>query len=217
MTTTTEQQTTVRVCSFEELEREGRKVVSVGGRIVLVLLEKGQVFALDNRCPHMGFPLHRGTVKDGILTCHWHHAKFDLAGGCTFDPFADDVTSFHVEVRDGEVWLDPQPIEEERRVHWMRKLDEGLEQEIRLVLAKSVIGLNELGATKDVLREAALFGIRNRASGWSTGLSIITCMANVLPGLDAEQATCALPGAGACGALDRQPTAQLRPGAAIDQ
>src|SRR3990172_7153995 len=106
MTTTTEQQTTVRVCSFEELERDGRKVVSVGGRVVLVLLERGQVFALDNRCPHMGFPLHRGTVRDGILTCHWHHAKFDLAGGCTFDPFADDVTSFRVEIRSGEGWLD---------------------------------------------------------------------------------------------------------------
>src|SRR3989304_929510 len=61
MTMTTERQATVRVCSFEELEREGRKVVPVDGRIVLVLLEKGQGFALDNRCPHMGFPLHRGT------------------------------------------------------------------------------------------------------------------------------------------------------------
>jgi hypothetical protein len=26
----------------------------------------------------MGFPLNQSTVKDGILTCHWHHARFDL-------------------------------------------------------------------------------------------------------------------------------------------
>jgi hypothetical protein len=26
----------------------------------------------------MGFPINQGTVKDGILTCHWHHARFDL-------------------------------------------------------------------------------------------------------------------------------------------
>lgn len=37
------------------------------------------MFAVDNRCPHMGFPLDRGTCGDGILTCHWHHASFDLA------------------------------------------------------------------------------------------------------------------------------------------
>ena len=186
MTTETQRGATVEVCSFEELEREGHKVISVEGRVVLVLLDQGQVFAVDNRCPHMGFPLHRGTVKDGILTCHWHHAKFELAGGCTFDPFADDVTSFRVEVRDGQVWLDPQPIEEDRLAHWERKLDEGLEQDIRLVLAKSIIGLSELDVTTDALRKAALFGIRNRAAGWSTGLSILTAMANVLPSLDAQ-------------------------------
>ena len=184
MTINTRPATTVKVCSLEELGREGSKVIAVEGRVVLVLLDEGELYALDNRCPHMGFPLQRGTVKDGILTCHWHHAKFDLAGGCTFDPFADDVVSFHVEARDGEVWLDPRPIEEERRAHWTRKLNEGLEQNIRLVLAKSVIGLSELDATTDALRDASLFAIRNRAAGWSDGLSILTCMASVLPSLD---------------------------------
>ncbi|MCH7812012.1 MAG: Rieske (2Fe-2S) protein, partial [Chloroflexi bacterium] len=184
MTTETTVDATIRVSSLEELEQAGQKVISVEGRVVLVLVDHGKVFALDNRCPHMGFPLSRGTVKDGILTCHWHHAKFDLAGGCTFDPFADDVTSFHVEVRDGDVWLDPRPIEADRRAHWLGKLDEGLEQDISLVLAKSVIGLSELDATTEALRKAALFGVRNRAAGWSTGLSILTCMANVLPTLD---------------------------------
>jgi nitrite reductase/ring-hydroxylating ferredoxin subunit len=33
----------------------------------------------------MGFPLDRGSVEDGVVTCHWHHARFDLASGCTFD------------------------------------------------------------------------------------------------------------------------------------
>jgi nitrite reductase/ring-hydroxylating ferredoxin subunit len=30
----------------------------------------GRVFAFENRCPHMGFPLKRGSVEDGILTSH---------------------------------------------------------------------------------------------------------------------------------------------------
>ena len=132
----------------------------------------------------MGFPLQRGTVRDGILTCHWHHAKFDLAGGCTFDPFADDVTSFHVEVRDGSVWLDPTPIEEERNTHWLRKLDEGLKHNIRLVQAKSVIGLSGTSDASEIVEKTALFGVWNRAGGWSSGLSILTATATVLPYLD---------------------------------
>ena len=65
----------VSVCSLDELKRDRFKVVSAGSNTILVLFEEGKLFALDNRCPHMGFPLHRGTVRDGLLTCHWHHAK----------------------------------------------------------------------------------------------------------------------------------------------
>ena len=53
----------------------------------------------------MGFPLERGSVEDGILTCHWHHARFDLESGCTFDLWADDVPICPVEVRNGDVWV----------------------------------------------------------------------------------------------------------------
>src|SRR5258707_4376100 len=77
--------------SLEELKAKGRLVVHGGHRPILVIYDRGRVFALDNRCPHMGFPLERGSVEDGILTCHWHHARFDLESGCTFDLWADDV------------------------------------------------------------------------------------------------------------------------------
>ena len=182
----------IEVASVSELESVTGKVVRAGGRSVLVLVNNGTAYALDNRCPHMGFPLHRGTLRDGILTCHWHHAKFDVASGCTFDPFADDVAKFRTEIRDGAVWLDPEPIEEERLRHWSRKLEDGLEQDIRLVIAKSAIGLQELGASTDVIRRAVLFGVGNRAAGWSMGLSILTCLANVLPDLNEEDRPLAL-------------------------
>ena len=176
---------TVHVGSLEDLQRDGVRVVSTGQRTAAVFWHRDQVFAVDNRCPHMGFPLSQGTVADGILTCHWHHAKFDLSGGCAFDLFADDVAAFRAEVRDGEVWLDPEPQEEEAVAHCTRKLSEGLEQNLRLVIAKSVIGLCEAGREDLILAEAARFGVKNRAAGWSSGLSILTAMANVLPHLDA--------------------------------
>jgi nitrite reductase/ring-hydroxylating ferredoxin subunit len=56
----------------------------------------------------MGFPLDRGSVEDGILTCHWHHARFELASGCTFDLWADDVPTCPVEIRAGDqIWVKP--------------------------------------------------------------------------------------------------------------
>ena len=174
------------ICSLAELKASEHKVVALGGHTIALFFHDGAVSAVDNRCPHMGFPLSRGTVQDGILTCHWHHAKFDLAGGCTFDPFADDVASFRVEVREGEVYLDPRPVEQDRRAHWEHKLQEGMEQNLRLVIAKAVIGLSEIDETTTILRGAATFGVRNRAAGWADGLSILTAMANVQDSLRPE-------------------------------
>ncbi len=171
---------TIDICSVDELRADGVRVVSAGGHTIAVFWSDGAAYAVDNRCPHMGFPMSRGTIGDGILTCHWHHARFELAGGCTFDPFADDLATFQVELRDGRVWLDPTPVQHEERIaHWRRKLVQGLEQDLPLVIAKSIIGLSEAGETKSLVHEAASFGVRNRAAGWSSGLSILTCMANV--------------------------------------
>ena len=174
----------VHVGPLEELTRLPPRVISAGGRTIVLFVRDDEVYALDNRCPHMGFPLSRGTVRDGILTCHWHHAHFDLAGGCTFDPFADDVPTFRVEVREGEVYLDPRPAEADRRSHWLGKLDEGLEQNIRLVLAKSVIGLSETQRDRPDPRAGGAVRARNRAAGWSAGMSILAAMGNVLPLLE---------------------------------
>jgi nitrite reductase/ring-hydroxylating ferredoxin subunit len=67
-------------------------------RPILVVYDRGRLFVLDNRCPHMGFPLERGSVEDGILTCHWHHARFDLESGCTFDLSEVNASGWHSEV-----------------------------------------------------------------------------------------------------------------------
>ncbi|MGQ9873465.1 Rieske (2Fe-2S) protein [Leptodesmis sp.] len=63
------------------------------------------IYAVDNRCPHMGFPLHRGTVKDCLLTCDWHYARFNVMSGGTFESWADDLPAFPVQIRHDEVWI----------------------------------------------------------------------------------------------------------------
>ncbi|MDX1748628.1 MAG: Rieske (2Fe-2S) protein, partial [Halobacteriales archaeon] len=74
----TSEDSLVHVASVAEVRETSPTVVTVNGRSVGLFFEDGSVHALDNQCPHMGFPLHRGTVDDGVLTCHWHHARFEL-------------------------------------------------------------------------------------------------------------------------------------------
>jgi nitrite reductase/ring-hydroxylating ferredoxin subunit len=179
-------------CSLEELKAKGRLVLHGGRHPILVVYENGRVFALDNRCPHMGFPLERGSVEDGILTCHWHHARFDLESGCTFDPWADDVPTCPVEIHDGEVWVKATFAHADPAAHWRRRLADGLAHDLSLVIAKAVQGELAAGVPRaDIVRQVALFGAENR-DGWATGLTILTALANLLPLLSDEDAYLAL-------------------------
>ena len=149
-------------------------------------------FALDNRCPHMGFPLDRGSVEDGILTCHWHHARFDLESGCTFDLWADDTPTCPVELRDGEVWVRTTFGHADPAAHWRGRLNDGLAHDIGLVIAKAVQGQLAAGVPKtDVVRQAALFGAQNR-DAWGVGLTILTALGNLMPALPEDEAYLAL-------------------------
>jgi len=179
--------------SLDELKAKGRLVVHGRHRPILLVEEGGHVFALDNRCPHMGFPLERGSVEDGILTCHWHHARFALASGCTFDLWADDVPSCPVEIRaGGEIWVKPVFVYADPVGHWRSRLEDGLAHNLGLVIAKAVHGqMAAAQSPSDVVRQAALFGARNR-DGWDTGLTILTALGQLLPFISEEETHLAL-------------------------
>jgi len=174
----------VRVGTLEQLQGEGRLLAKAGSHGVCVFWHEGRAYALDDRCPHMGFPLHRGTVEEGLVTCHWHHARFDLASGGTLDPFADDARVFPVEVVDGDVWLVVEAVDGRVESH-RRRLVEGLEGGLTLVTAKAVLGLLDAGvAPAEIVRTGVEFGTANRAEGWGAGLTVLAAMANLLPWLD---------------------------------
>jgi nitrite reductase/ring-hydroxylating ferredoxin subunit len=184
--------------------------ITVEKHTIAIFIYDSKLYAVDNRCPHMGFPLNQGTVKDGILTCHWHHARFDLMNGGTFDQWASDVTSFPVEIRNGnEVWIDISPAvldTDSYYYHHKTLLQNGLKRNIPLMIAKTIIAMldddnsrdREDGNEKDndVLLNAFSvgldFGSHYRQSGWGQGLTTHTCMMNIVPYLDTEDRPYAL-------------------------
>lgn len=68
--------------------REGEMVgVSLDGKPVLWAKVEGKVYALGNKCPHRGFPLHKGKLDGYTLTCAYHGGQFDIrTGACIEHP-----------------------------------------------------------------------------------------------------------------------------------
>jgi nitrite reductase/ring-hydroxylating ferredoxin subunit len=181
-----EQKKSFPVGTLEELKQKGYLSVTAQGHDIVVFYHEGEVHALDNRCPHMGFPLSRGSTKDGILTCDWHHARFDIKSGGCFDLWADDVPVFDVNVIDGTIFVytdqGNKRRKDEHRAYYLRRLNDAMEQNISLIIAKSLLTLDSEGvSSSDLFRKGLEYGTRYRQEGWGPGLTILTCMMNLAP------------------------------------
>ncbi|MGC2561567.1 MAG: Rieske (2Fe-2S) protein, partial [Nitrososphaeraceae archaeon] len=199
----------IYVANTREIEAAGGRLsVTVKKYTVAIFIYDSKVYAVDNRCPHMGFPLNQGTVKDGILTCHWHHARFDLMNGGTFDQWAGDVTSFPVEIRnENEIWIDVSAAvvdNTDSHHHNQTLLLNGLKRNIPLLIAKTIIASlgilrNKEDSDKkvtngmlDAFSVGLDFGSHYKQSGWGQGLTIHTCMMNIVPFIGIEDMPYAL-------------------------
>ena len=156
------------VGELADLQKQGTLICKLNGHSIVLFHYEGRVHALDIRCPHLGFPLNKGSVKDGILTCHWHHARFDLCSGGTFDPWADDVQTYPVKLKGDTILVNPNPETGNQINKWKKRLKEGLEQNISLVIAKSIIHLLSLEVGPKFRPRTSSFLSRPLRS-WSVG------------------------------------------------
>ena len=129
----------VKVAELSEVTEGQPKAVQMGaGRSIALFNVDGKIYATDNQCPHMGYPLTRGTVRNGILTCDWHRRSFDLEGGGCFHVECDDLRTFPVEVRGNEIWIDPGDLTYRRAEEHKQLLREGLLSEDRWTMSKAI-------------------------------------------------------------------------------
>jgi 3-phenylpropionate/trans-cinnamate dioxygenase ferredoxin subunit len=71
----------VRVARLSDIPPGTVKGVRAKGKEIAVANVDGQAYAVGDRCPHLRYHLHNGTVEGTILECPGHGAKFDLADG----------------------------------------------------------------------------------------------------------------------------------------
>ena len=128
----------VRVADLKDVPEGTPKAVKVEGRSIALFQHQGSVYATDNQCPHMGYPLTRGRVRNGVLTCDWHGWSYDMKGGGCFTGGCDDLDTFPVEVRDGAIYIDVRSGGSKRKDAHFLLLKEGLLSEDNWTLSKAI-------------------------------------------------------------------------------
>lgn len=115
------------------------------GRRFVCVRRGDALHVLDDRCPHEGYPLSQGEVRDGVLTCCWHNWKFDLASGdCLFG--GEPVRRYPAWVEAGRLRVDTRVDPERERAR--------LDTSMRASLLDGSMG----SVMRDALRLEALVG-----------------------------------------------------------
>jgi nitrite reductase (NADH) small subunit len=96
----------VRACRLEQLEEGKGFLVELGTEAVALFRAGGEVYALENDCPHRGAALAWGEVRGTTVHCPLHAWPFDLRTGICLEFPEAAVRRLGVEVRGGEVWVE---------------------------------------------------------------------------------------------------------------
>jgi nitrite reductase/ring-hydroxylating ferredoxin subunit len=75
----------ILLASIDEIEENKFLSKTIDGGKVLLTRVNGQICAVENRCPHLGLPLGKGKICDGVVTCPFHGSSFDLLSGENID------------------------------------------------------------------------------------------------------------------------------------
>lgn len=75
------------------------------GRQIVLFNSSGEIYALENICPHMGGPLGEGEFDNCLVTCPWHGWQFNVKTGECINVPGDDATTIPLEIHNNEIFL----------------------------------------------------------------------------------------------------------------
>lgn len=100
-----------RVARFADVPENRGLEVQIGQTKIVLLRVGDQLRAFQGECPHAGAPLADGALCHGRLICPWHKAAYRIEDGALCEPPSlDSLKRYPLEVREGEVWVDDQPM-----------------------------------------------------------------------------------------------------------
>lgn len=94
------------VAKIDDIPDGQSRCFPVNGTMVGVFHHKGEFFAINDFCPHMGASLSDGHVaEDGCVMCPWHAWSFSIKDGTWMDNRKSGIKTqtYEVRVQDGHV------------------------------------------------------------------------------------------------------------------
>lgn len=100
----------VKVAETKDVPVGECRGILVEGRDVGLFNVGGDIFAMDNICPHRGAPLADGRLEGSEIVCPWHGWTFDVkSGSLAMDPNTQQK-KYPVDIRGGDVFIEMEVV-----------------------------------------------------------------------------------------------------------
>jgi len=83
----------------------GRALFEFENKSLALFNIEGEVFAIDDSCPHQGASLCGGRLAGKVIQCCAHGLRFDLRSGYMLNSNQVKVNNYPVEVVDGRAFI----------------------------------------------------------------------------------------------------------------
>ena len=94
------------VARISDVPESGKKQIELNGQEILLINLKGEIFAVENECPHQGAPLSAAITKDGYLSCPRHGFRFSLKDGRCSEHPEFSLKVWPVRIENGDILID---------------------------------------------------------------------------------------------------------------
>jgi 3-phenylpropionate/trans-cinnamate dioxygenase ferredoxin subunit len=89
----------VEVARKSEIPETGAIGVEVEGKRLALINLNGEIYAIEDDCPHEGGPLSEGQIIGEEIECPWHTSHFNIkTGRVTMDPATKDVATYRMRL-----------------------------------------------------------------------------------------------------------------------
>ncbi len=164
----------VRAMAVDDIKDGGAKSFAHAEKRIALFRTPRGVFACDNRCPHQGYALVRGDVKENVLTCAWHNWKFELgSGACQHG--GENIRTYPVRITEGQVFIDvADPPAEIIRPELFMSLNAAMDDLDVGRMARDTLRLQRIGTPlADVIREGVRYAGTRAEYGWDHSLATL--------------------------------------------
>ncbi len=95
----------VEAIELDQIPSGQGTTITIANKAIALFNIDGQIYAIDDACPHAGSSLGWGKLEGSMVTCRAHGLKFNLTKGCMANNPEVALTTYPVQVMDGKVMI----------------------------------------------------------------------------------------------------------------